>query len=42
LFPRFNAGEAELVAGLDEADRRQLATLLRRLLHSVRAGETAR
>ncbi len=39
LFPRFNAGEAELVAGLDEDDRRQLATLLRRLLHSVRAGE---
>lgn len=40
LFPRFNAGEAELVAGLDEHDRRQLATLLRRLLHSVRNGET--
>jgi DNA-binding MarR family transcriptional regulator len=40
LFPRFNAGETALVAGLDEEDRRQLATLLRRLLHSARAGET--
>lgn len=39
LFPRFNAGETALVAGLDEADRRQLATLLRRLLHSARTGE---
>lgn len=37
LFPRFNAGEAELVSGLDEEDRRMLATLLRRLLHSLRA-----
>jgi MarR family transcriptional regulator, 2-MHQ and catechol-resistance regulon repressor len=41
LFPRFNAGEAELVGGLSEEDRRQLATLLRRLLHSVRSGEPA-
>lgn len=41
LFPRFNAGEAELVAGLTPEDRRQLAVLLRRLLHSVRAGEAA-
>ena len=40
LFPRFNAGEAELVAGLDADDRRQLATLLRRLLQSARAGES--
>jgi MarR family transcriptional regulator, 2-MHQ and catechol-resistance regulon repressor len=39
LFPRFNAGETGLVAGLDEDERRQLATLLRRLLHSARAGE---
>jgi MarR family transcriptional regulator, organic hydroperoxide resistance regulator len=39
LFPRFNAGETGLVAGLGEDDRRQLATLLRRLLHSARAGE---
>ena len=39
LFPRFNAGEAELVAGLADDDRRQLATLLRRLLHSVRVDE---
>lgn len=39
LFPRFNAGETALVAGLSPADRRQLAVLLRRLLHSVRAGE---
>jgi MarR family transcriptional regulator, 2-MHQ and catechol-resistance regulon repressor len=37
LFPRFNAGEAQLVAGLDDDDRRQLATLLRRLLHSARS-----
>jgi DNA-binding MarR family transcriptional regulator len=41
LFPRFNAGEAELVAGLSEEDRQLLATLLRRLLHSVRSGEPA-
>jgi DNA-binding MarR family transcriptional regulator len=41
LFPRFNAGEAELVGGLSDDDRRLLATLLRRLLHSVRAREPA-
>lgn len=41
LFPRFNAGEAELVGGLSEGERRQLATLLRRLLHSLRGGELA-
>lgn len=37
LFPRFNAGEAALVGGLDDHDRRELATLLRRLLHSARS-----
>jgi DNA-binding MarR family transcriptional regulator len=37
LYPRFNAGEAELVAGLSPEEREQLATLLRRFLHSVRA-----
>ncbi len=36
LYPRFNAGESELVAGLSAGERRQLAELLRRLLHSVR------
>lgn len=41
LFPRFNAGEADLVAGLTTEDRRLLAGLLRRLLDSVRAGEAA-
>lgn len=39
LFPRFNAGEAALVAGMEDHDRRQLATLLRRLLRSARAGQ---
>ncbi len=37
LYPRFNAGETELVAGLSADEREQLAALLRRLLHSVRA-----
>ncbi len=37
LYPGFNAQESELVAGLSAAERRQLAALLRRLLHSVRA-----
>ncbi len=41
LFPRFNAGEAELVGGLDPQERRQLATLLRRLLVSLRTTEEA-
>jgi MarR family transcriptional regulator, 2-MHQ and catechol-resistance regulon repressor len=36
LYPRFNAGEAELVAGLSVVEREQLAGLLRRLLHSAR------
>lgn len=36
LFPRFNAGESELVAMMTADERRQLADLLRRLLHSVR------
>ncbi|HZE06638.1 MAG TPA: MarR family transcriptional regulator [Solirubrobacteraceae bacterium] len=39
LFPHFNAGESELVAGLSEDDRHQLAVLLRRLLHSIRSGD---
>ena len=41
LFPRFNAGEAELVGGLSEDDRQLLAALLRRLLRSIRSGEPA-
>lgn len=41
LFPRFNAGEAELVSALAPEDRRLLVGLLRRLLHSVQAGEAA-
>jgi DNA-binding MarR family transcriptional regulator len=41
LFPRFNDGETELVAGLSVDDRRQLAVLLRRLLHSIRSGDMA-
>ncbi|HWE07882.1 MAG TPA: MarR family transcriptional regulator [Solirubrobacteraceae bacterium] len=41
LFPRFNSGETQLVGGLSEEDRRLLAILLRRLLHSVRSGEPA-
>ncbi len=36
LYPRFNAGETELVAGLSPGEREQLAALLRRFLHSVR------
>ena len=36
LYPRFNAGETELVAGLSADEREQLAALLRRFLHSVR------
>jgi DNA-binding MarR family transcriptional regulator len=36
IFPRFNAGETELVAGLTAKEREQLANLLRRLVRSVR------
>jgi MarR family 2-MHQ and catechol resistance regulon transcriptional repressor len=36
LYPRFNAGEAQLVSALSPADREQLAVLLRRFLHSLR------
>ena len=36
VFPRFNAGESALVAGLDEDERRTLATLLRKLVTDVR------
>ncbi len=39
LFPRFNAGETALVGGLDPEERRRLASLLRRLLHSLRTEE---
>lgn len=35
LYPRFNAGESELVAGLSADERAQLAALLRRFLHSM-------
>lgn len=41
LFPRFNAGESELVAGLAGEDRDLLAVLLRRLLDSIRGEEAA-
>jgi MarR family 2-MHQ and catechol resistance regulon transcriptional repressor len=37
LYPRFNAGESQLVSGMSLADREQLAGLLRRFLHGVRA-----
>ena len=37
LYPRFSAGESELVAGLSAEEREQLAALLRRFVHSVRA-----
>jgi DNA-binding MarR family transcriptional regulator len=40
LFPRFNAGETALVGDLSRDDQELLATLLRRLLHSVRSGTT--
>jgi MarR family 2-MHQ and catechol resistance regulon transcriptional repressor len=36
LYPRFNAGESQLVSGMSSADREQLAGLLRRFLHGVR------
>lgn len=42
VFPRFNAGEAALVGGLDEEERRTLAALLRKLVTDVRgAGASA-
>jgi MarR family 2-MHQ and catechol resistance regulon transcriptional repressor len=36
LYPRFNAGESQLVSAMSPADREQLAGLLRRFLHGVR------
>ncbi len=39
VFPRFNAGESALVAGLDEDERRTLAALLRKLVTDVRDRE---
>jgi MarR family transcriptional regulator, 2-MHQ and catechol-resistance regulon repressor len=36
LYPRFNAGESQLVSAMSPADREQLAVLLRRFLHGVR------
>src|SRR5262245_41637042 len=35
LFARFNAGEARIVSGLDADEARQLAALLRGVLHSL-------
>jgi MarR family transcriptional regulator, organic hydroperoxide resistance regulator len=35
LFARFNAGEARIVSGLDAEQSRQLAALLRGVLHSL-------
>jgi MarR family 2-MHQ and catechol resistance regulon transcriptional repressor len=37
LYPRFNAGESQLVSAMSSADREQMAVLLRRFLHGVRA-----
>jgi MarR family transcriptional regulator, organic hydroperoxide resistance regulator len=37
LFARFNAGEARIVSGLDADESRQLAALLRGVLHSLEA-----
>ena len=39
LYPLFNAGESQLVSGMSPADREQLAVLLRRFLHGVRAAD---
>ncbi len=36
LYPRFNAGETQLVSAMSPADCQQLAVLLRRFLHGVR------
>jgi MarR family transcriptional regulator, 2-MHQ and catechol-resistance regulon repressor len=36
LYPRFNAGESQLVSGMSPSDCEQLAGLLRRFLHGVR------
>lgn len=41
LFPRFNAGESALVAGLTADERRTLATLLRKLVTDVRRTRSA-
>lgn len=41
VLPRFNAGETALVAGLRPDEQRELAALLRRLLHGIRTGEVA-
>jgi DNA-binding MarR family transcriptional regulator len=40
LFPAFNAGERDLVRTMTADERRTLAALLRRLLHSIRAEPT--
>jgi MarR family transcriptional regulator, 2-MHQ and catechol-resistance regulon repressor len=38
LYPRFNAGETELVSNLSQAERASLARLLRRLVVASKAG----
>jgi MarR family 2-MHQ and catechol resistance regulon transcriptional repressor len=40
LYPRFNAGESQLVSAMSPADREQLAVLLRRFLHGVRTTDS--
>jgi DNA-binding MarR family transcriptional regulator len=41
LYPRFNAGESQLVSAMSPHDREQLAVLLRRFLHGVRTMDNA-
>lgn len=40
VYPRFNAGEAQLVSGLSLDERDQLAALLRRFLHGMRVTDS--
>jgi DNA-binding MarR family transcriptional regulator len=42
VFPRFNAGESALVAGLSPDERELLAGLLRRLVTDARGGAADR
>ena len=41
LFPRFNRGEAALIAGLSEEERATLAQLLRRVVMNAKDAEAA-
>ena len=40
VYPRFNTGESQLVAGLSPVERTQLAALLRRFVHGVRVNDS--